>query len=132
MDAQGQICAACTACGLCGDDSRHSHAVAGAVLRLDEPGLPVGSGDKLCGGNWARGGKDDCGGCRRGVGEARCQCIEMIPAMVQAAVAAATEHADATISLRVPEVYQSNQLFDVWVEGRHLIAKQFLKEDEWE
>lgn len=55
----------------------------------------------------------------------------MIPAVVKEAVAAATQRDDGTITLRVPEVHQSNQLFDVWVDDRHLIAKQYLKEDEW-
>ncbi len=56
----------------------------------------------------------------------------MVPELVKAAVAAATERTDATITLRVPEVHQSNQLFDVWVGERHLIVKEYLKEDEWE
>lgn len=37
----------------------------------------------------------------------------------------------AEISLRTPLTYQSNRLYDVWINGRHLIAKEFLKpEDE--
>lgn len=56
---------------------------------------------------------------------------EGVPEIVRAAVQAAQLEADATITLRVPEVHQSNQLFDVWAGGRHFIAKQFLKEDEW-
>ena len=57
----------------------------------------------------------------------------MLPESVRAVVTAATgQPSDALeITLRAPQFYQSNQLFDVWVEGRHLIAKQFLKEDEW-
>lgn len=34
------------------------------------------------------------------------------------------------IALRQPLTIQSNRLYDVWVEGRHLIAKEFLKPDE--
>lgn len=34
------------------------------------------------------------------------------------------------ISLRPPLTFQSNRLFDVWVNGRHLIAKEFLKPEE--
>lgn len=34
------------------------------------------------------------------------------------------------ISLRTPLEIQSNELYDVWVDNRHLIAKQFLKSDE--
>ncbi len=32
---------------------------------------------------------------------------------------------------RPPIDHQSNQLYDVWVAGRHLIAKEFLKPEEW-
>src|SRR5690606_21699890 len=56
----------------------------------------------------------------------------LIPAEVRTAVAAVTQSTDAEIVLRAPEVHQSNELFDVWADGRHLIAKQYLKEDEWE
>jgi Ser/Thr protein kinase RdoA (MazF antagonist) len=56
----------------------------------------------------------------------------MIPKNVKVAVAAAVGDADATVAMRTPQTHQSNQLYDVWVEGRHLIAKQYLKEDEWE
>jgi aminoglycoside phosphotransferase (APT) family kinase protein len=57
----------------------------------------------------------------------------MLPESVRAAVTAATGQPSNAleITLRAPQFYQSNQLFDVWVEGRHLIVKQFLKEDEW-
>ena len=36
----------------------------------------------------------------------------------------------ATISERTPLDFQSNQLFDVWHDGRHYIAKKYLKSDE--
>ena len=36
----------------------------------------------------------------------------------------------AHISLRPPLTFQSNRLYDVWVNGRHLIAKEFLKTEE--
>ncbi len=36
----------------------------------------------------------------------------------------------ATIQERIPLGFQSNQLFDVWWNGRHFIAKHFLKNDE--
>jgi hypothetical protein len=32
---------------------------------------------------------------------------------------------------RPPIDHQSNQLYDVWVAGRHLIVKEFLKSEEW-
>lgn len=35
------------------------------------------------------------------------------------------------IAYRVPSGYQSNRLHDVWVNGRHLIAKEYLKPDEF-
>lgn len=38
----------------------------------------------------------------------------------------------AQISIRHPLTFQSNRLYDVWVNGRHLIAKEFLKPDEWQ
>ncbi len=34
------------------------------------------------------------------------------------------------VSQRTPLTFQSNQLFDVWQNGNHYIAKQFLKKDE--
>ena len=34
------------------------------------------------------------------------------------------------ISVRPPLTFQSNRLYDVWVNGRHLIAKEFLKLEE--
>ena len=37
----------------------------------------------------------------------------------------------ARIAIRPPLDFQSNRLYDVWVNGRHLIAKEFLKPDEW-
>jgi hypothetical protein len=55
-----------------------------------------------------------------------------IPELVKVAVAAAVGDANATIAMRTPQAHQSNQLYDVWVDGHHLIAKQYLKEDEWE
>jgi aminoglycoside phosphotransferase (APT) family kinase protein len=36
------------------------------------------------------------------------------------------------ITIRPPLDFQSNRLYDVWVNGRHLIAKEFLKQDEWQ
>lgn len=39
---------------------------------------------------------------------------------------------ECRISVRPPLTYQSNRLYDVWVNGRHLIAKEFLKPDEWQ
>ena len=36
----------------------------------------------------------------------------------------------AAIFERTPLDYQSNQLFDVWLSGRHYIAKKYLKDDE--
>ncbi len=36
----------------------------------------------------------------------------------------------AQISVRPPLTFQSNRLYDVWVNGRHLIAKEFLKPEE--
>ncbi len=40
------------------------------------------------------------------------------------------EAAALQISLRQPLTFQSNRLYDVWVNGRHLIAKEFLKPEE--
>ncbi len=56
----------------------------------------------------------------------------MIPADVRAAVRAATKQATVEIVLRAPEVHQSNELFDVWVDWRHLIAKRYLVPEEQE
>ena len=39
--------------------------------------------------------------------------------------------ADLRVQLRPPLDYQSNRLYDVWTAGRHLIAKEFLKPDEF-
>ncbi len=36
------------------------------------------------------------------------------------------------ISLRSPLEFQSNRLYDVWANGQHFIAKEFLKPDEWQ
>lgn len=38
----------------------------------------------------------------------------------------------AAVSQRAPIDFQSNQLFDVWQNGRHYIAKKYLKPAEWE
>ena len=35
------------------------------------------------------------------------------------------------IKYRQPSGFQSNRLYDVWVNGRHLIAKEYLKPDEY-
>ncbi len=35
------------------------------------------------------------------------------------------------ITYRQPGGYQSNRLYDVWLNGRHLIAKEYLKPDEF-
>lgn len=35
------------------------------------------------------------------------------------------------VKARPPIDHQSNQLYDVWLAGRHLIAKEFLKPEEW-
>lgn len=37
---------------------------------------------------------------------------------------------DIRISPRAPLGYQSNRLYDVWANGRHLIAKEFLRAEE--
>jgi aminoglycoside phosphotransferase (APT) family kinase protein len=39
---------------------------------------------------------------------------------------------EAEIVLRQPKTIQSNRLYDVWADGHHLIAKEFLKPDEWD
>jgi hypothetical protein len=36
------------------------------------------------------------------------------------------------VALRPPLDHQSNRLYDVWAGDRHLIAKEFLKPDEWQ
>ena len=38
---------------------------------------------------------------------------------------------DLRVRLRPPLDHQSNRLYDVWVARRHLIAKEFLKPDEF-
>lgn len=56
---------------------------------------------------------------------------------VSSAVIAAVEEATGqpldslSLRLRPPNTHQSNRLYDVWAGGRHLIAKEFAKEDEW-
>lgn len=49
--------------------------------------------------------------------------------LVQTAVSRALG-ADVSIQERIPLNFQSNQLFDVWQNGRHYIAKHYLKADE--
>jgi aminoglycoside phosphotransferase (APT) family kinase protein len=39
--------------------------------------------------------------------------------------------ADLRVRPRPPLAHQSNRLYDVWIAGRHLIAKEFLKPDEF-
>ncbi len=39
---------------------------------------------------------------------------------------------DIKISLRNPLAYQSNRLYDVWVNDQHWIAKEFLKSEEFD
>lgn len=36
-----------------------------------------------------------------------------------------------TITLRPPIDHQSNRLYDLWADGKHLILKEFLKPEEW-
>jgi aminoglycoside phosphotransferase (APT) family kinase protein len=51
--------------------------------------------------------------------------------MLKSVVEQAVEHsATARISIRPPLTFQSNRLYDVWLNGRHLIAKEFLKPEE--
>ncbi|WP_420643881.1 phosphotransferase [Candidatus Leptofilum sp.] len=49
--------------------------------------------------------------------------------LVQQVVAQALG-SDTAVSPRPPLTFQSNQLFDVWQNGRHHIAKHYLKSDE--
>ena len=44
--------------------------------------------------------------------------------------ATGADRANVQMILRAPLEIQSNALYDVWVDGRHLIAKQYLKADE--
>jgi Ser/Thr protein kinase RdoA (MazF antagonist) len=39
---------------------------------------------------------------------------------------------EVNVSLRPPLEHQSNRLYDVWASDRHLIAKEFLKPNEWQ
>ena len=57
LDPQGEVCAARAARRLCRHDPRHPHAVARALLRLHEPGLPVGPGNELRRGDRAQRGR---------------------------------------------------------------------------
>lgn len=50
--------------------------------------------------------------------------------MLKCVVEQAVGRNAAKISVRPPLTFQSNRLYDVWVNGRHLIAKEFLKPDE--
>lgn len=56
----------------------------------------------------------------------------MIPEVVQRVVAAAMPGVDVLVTPRAAETHQSNQLFHLRSSDRHFIAKQYLKEDEWE
>lgn len=55
---------------------------------------------------------------------------EMQNAMRLIVKEAVGQSATAHISIRLPLTFQSNRLYDVWVNGRHLIAKEFLKPEE--
>ena len=46
-------------------------------------------------------------------------------------IAKATRAKDVAIKVRPPLQHQSNRLFDVWADGRHLIVKEYLKPDEF-
>jgi thiamine kinase-like enzyme len=59
--------------------------------------------------------------------------IVEVSSVVIAAVEEATGQTFDSLSLRLrpPNTHQSNRLYDVWAGGRHLIAKDFVKEEEW-
>ncbi|MBN1579716.1 MAG: aminoglycoside phosphotransferase family protein [Anaerolineae bacterium] len=58
----------------------------------------------------------------------------MIDTQLNVIVSQATglDPAAILIRLRPPLDYQSNRLYDIWAGGRHLIAKEFLKPDEFQ
>ncbi len=58
--------------------------------------------------------------------------LMQIDPQTQTVLTAATGQAAATLLVRQRPVrqYQTNRLYDVWANGRHLIAKQFIRPDE--
>ncbi|MBI5032870.1 MAG: aminoglycoside phosphotransferase family protein [Chloroflexi bacterium] len=58
----------------------------------------------------------------------------VISPSVESAVVQATHRSlsDLRLSLRPPLDFQSNRLYDLWVDNRHWIVKEFLREAEWQ